>query len=201
VWLSTPVHKYDRRTGKHLLANAVVAITNRSAIVVTAADRDAVVFYPSFLGTEPRLRENVGRHAHPEAAQPPSEGANQGLLPAPSHRAQALRPPSRPELAPARLERLLPSRMGSQASPLLARLLRVVEHLSLATQEASAHVNEEAEGDVSTYPPSPEPGMRSGQWHHHGVTLFVAGLVTVEPYHLAWSRPPLFAIHHGEPGA
>ncbi len=51
------------------------------------------------------------------------------------------------------------------------------------------------------YPPSPERGMRSGQWHHRGVTLFVAGLTRVERYRLAWARPPLFAIHHGEPGA
>ncbi len=51
------------------------------------------------------------------------------------------------------------------------------------------------------YPPSKEPGTRRGQWHHRGVTLFVSGLTKVEPYRLAWARPPLFAIHHGEPGA
>jgi hypothetical protein len=51
------------------------------------------------------------------------------------------------------------------------------------------------------YPSSPEPGVRSGQWHHRGVTLFVAGRTKVEPYRLAWAHPPLFAIHHGEPGA
>jgi RNA-directed DNA polymerase len=51
------------------------------------------------------------------------------------------------------------------------------------------------------YPPSPERGMRRGQWHHRGVTLFVAGLTKVEPYRLAWARPPRYAIHHGEPGA
>jgi hypothetical protein len=53
----------------------------------------------------------------------------------------------------------------------------------------------------ATYPPSPERGTRSGQWHHLGVTLFVAGRTKVEPFRLAWARPPLFAIHHGEPGA
>ena len=51
------------------------------------------------------------------------------------------------------------------------------------------------------YPPSPERGMRRGQWHHRGVTLFVAGLTKVEPYRLAWARPPRYATHHGEPGA
>ena len=51
------------------------------------------------------------------------------------------------------------------------------------------------------YPPSKEPGTRRGQWHHRGVTLFVSGLTRVEPYRLSSARPPLFAIHHGEPGA
>jgi group II intron reverse transcriptase/maturase len=51
------------------------------------------------------------------------------------------------------------------------------------------------------YPPSKEPGTRRGQWHHQGVTLFVTGRTRVEPYRLAWARPPLFAVHHGEPGA
>ena len=51
------------------------------------------------------------------------------------------------------------------------------------------------------YPPSKERGTRRGQWHHRGVTLFVSGLQKVEPYRLGWARPPLFAIHHGEPGA
>lgn len=46
-----------------------------------------------------------------------------------------------------------------------------------------------------------KPGMRSGQWHHRGVTLFVAGRTPVGPYRLASARPPLFAIRHGEPGA
>jgi RNA-directed DNA polymerase len=63
------------------------------------------------------------------------------------------------------------------------------------------HQHTSAKELKAKYPPSPEPGMRSGQWHHHGVTLFVAGLTKVEPYHLAWARPPLFAIHRGEPGA
>ena len=51
------------------------------------------------------------------------------------------------------------------------------------------------------YPPSKEPGTRRGQWHHDGVTLFVTGRTKVEPYRLAWARPPHYAIHHGEPGA
>jgi len=51
------------------------------------------------------------------------------------------------------------------------------------------------------YPPSMEPGTRRGQWHHRGVTLFVAGSTPVGRYRLAWARPPLFATHHGEPGA
>lgn len=51
------------------------------------------------------------------------------------------------------------------------------------------------------YPPSKEPGTRRGQWHHHGVTLFVSGRTKVGRYRLGWARPPLFAIHHGEPGA
>jgi group II intron reverse transcriptase/maturase len=51
------------------------------------------------------------------------------------------------------------------------------------------------------YPPSKERGVRGGQWHHRGVTLFVTARTRVEPYRLASARRPLFAIHHGEPGA
>ena len=51
------------------------------------------------------------------------------------------------------------------------------------------------------YPSSKEPGVRRGQWHHQGVTLFVAGRTPVGPYRLASARPPLFAMHHAEPGA
>lgn len=51
------------------------------------------------------------------------------------------------------------------------------------------------------YPPSKERGVRRGQWHHRGVTLFVTGRTRVGPYRLASARRPLFAIHHGEPGA
>ncbi len=51
------------------------------------------------------------------------------------------------------------------------------------------------------YPPSKERGIRRGQWHHRGVTLFVAGTTRVEPYRLASARRPLFAIHQGKPGA
>lgn len=46
-----------------------------------------------------------------------------------------------------------------------------------------------------------QPGIRSGQWHHQGVTLFVTGHTRVGPYRLVSERPPLFAIRHGEPGA
>jgi len=46
-----------------------------------------------------------------------------------------------------------------------------------------------------------QPGIRSGQWHHEGVTLYVSARTKVGPYRLASVRPPLFAIHHGEPGA
>jgi group II intron reverse transcriptase/maturase len=48
---------------------------------------------------------------------------------------------------------------------------------------------------------SKRPGVRSGQWHHQDVTLFITGRTPVGPYQLNWQRPPLFAIHHGEPGA
>jgi group II intron reverse transcriptase/maturase len=51
------------------------------------------------------------------------------------------------------------------------------------------------------YPASKERGARRGQWHHRGVTLFIAGHTKVGPYRLASERPPLYAIHHGEPGA
>jgi group II intron reverse transcriptase/maturase len=51
------------------------------------------------------------------------------------------------------------------------------------------------------YPPSKERGTRRGQWHDRGVTLFVSARTKVGRYRLAWARPPLFAIHHGEPGA
>jgi group II intron reverse transcriptase/maturase len=46
-----------------------------------------------------------------------------------------------------------------------------------------------------------ERGIRRGQWHHRGVTLAITGRVRVGPYRLASARRPLFAIHHGEPGA
>ena len=51
------------------------------------------------------------------------------------------------------------------------------------------------------YPPSKERGVRRGQWHHRGVTLFVTGRTRVGPYRLASARRPLFASHQGEPGA
>jgi RNA-directed DNA polymerase len=51
------------------------------------------------------------------------------------------------------------------------------------------------------YPPSKERGIRRGQWHHRGVTLFVTGRTRVGPYRLASARRPLFASHQGEPGA
>ena len=51
------------------------------------------------------------------------------------------------------------------------------------------------------YPPAKESGTRAGQWHHQGVTLFVTARTRVGPYRLAWARPPLYAIRHGEPGA
>jgi hypothetical protein len=51
------------------------------------------------------------------------------------------------------------------------------------------------------YPPPKERGMRRGQWHHRGVTLYITGKIRVGPYRLASARRPLFAIHHGEPGA
>lgn len=48
---------------------------------------------------------------------------------------------------------------------------------------------------------STQRGIRRGQWHHRGVTLFITGRTRVGPYRLASARPPLFAIHHGEPDA
>jgi len=51
------------------------------------------------------------------------------------------------------------------------------------------------------YPSSQERGARRGQWHHQGVTLFITAKTRVGPYRLASARWPLFAIHHGEPGA
>jgi RNA-directed DNA polymerase len=46
-----------------------------------------------------------------------------------------------------------------------------------------------------------KPGMRSIKWRDGSMQLFEMSRVTVEPYNLAWERPPSFAIHHGEPGA
>ena len=43
--------------------------------------------------------------------------------------------------------------------------------------------------------------VRSGQWHHRGVTLFITARTPVGPFSLANPRPPLYALHHGEPGA
>jgi RNA-directed DNA polymerase len=48
---------------------------------------------------------------------------------------------------------------------------------------------------------SKQSGIRSGQWHHEGVTLFISARTRVGRYRLALARPPLFANHHGEPGA
>lgn len=46
-----------------------------------------------------------------------------------------------------------------------------------------------------------KPGTRSIKWCHGSVTLIEMARVTVEPYRLAWERPPHYAIHCGEPGA
>ncbi len=48
---------------------------------------------------------------------------------------------------------------------------------------------------------SKDRGIRRGQWHHRGVTLFISAKTRVGPYRRASARRPLFAIHHGEPGA
>jgi RNA-directed DNA polymerase len=53
----------------------------------------------------------------------------------------------------------------------------------------------------SLYPIPRNQGIRRKQWHHDGVTLFVAGKTPVGPFRRISIRPPLFAIHHGEPGA
>jgi hypothetical protein len=45
------------------------------------------------------------------------------------------------------------------------------------------------------------PGARSTKWCDTSVTLFEMSRITVEPYRLAWERPPHYAIHRGEPGA
>lgn len=44
-------------------------------------------------------------------------------------------------------------------------------------------------------------GARTTKWHDGSTVLVEMSRVTVEPYRLAWARPPHFAIHHGEPGA
>ncbi len=44
-------------------------------------------------------------------------------------------------------------------------------------------------------------GIRRGQWHHRGVTLFISAKTRVGPYRRTSARQPHFAIHHGEPGA
>jgi RNA-directed DNA polymerase len=44
-------------------------------------------------------------------------------------------------------------------------------------------------------------GMRSIKWGHRSTTLVEMARVTVEPYRLAWERPPHYAIHRGKPGA
>lgn len=46
-----------------------------------------------------------------------------------------------------------------------------------------------------------EHAIRRGQWCHRGVTLFITGRVRVGPYRKGTARQPLYAIHHGEPGA
>jgi RNA-directed DNA polymerase len=51
------------------------------------------------------------------------------------------------------------------------------------------------------YPPSKQRGIRRGQWHDRGVTLFVTAKTRVGPYRLASASRSPFAIHHGEPGA
>ena len=46
-----------------------------------------------------------------------------------------------------------------------------------------------------------QPGARSTKWCDTSVTLFEMSRITIEPYRLAWERPPHYAIHRGEPGA
>ena len=46
-----------------------------------------------------------------------------------------------------------------------------------------------------------KPGARSTKWCHGSETLFEMSAITVEPYRLAWERPPHYALHRGEPGA
>src|SRR5262249_18567247 len=38
-------------------------------------------------------------------------------------------------------------------------------------------------------------------WHDGSVVMTEMARVGVQPYRLAWERPPVYAIHHGEPGA
>src|SRR5678816_272266 len=65
------------------------------------------------------------------------------------------------------MECLLPPCVGSQASVLLARLLRVVDRVSLAAQEASARTGESVEGDVPTLEGARDPpGTVAPPWGH-----------------------------------
>ena len=110
----------------------------------------------AFLGHHVVVRDNRAlqadrvRDVDPEGAQPSVARADQATLPAQSHRSEPARSASRSELAATGMECLLPPCVGSQASLLLARLLRVVDRVSLAAEEASACASESVEGDVPT---------------------------------------------------
>jgi RNA-directed DNA polymerase len=44
-------------------------------------------------------------------------------------------------------------------------------------------------------------GVRATKWRDGDKVLFAMSTIPVEPYRLAWERPPAFVIHRGEPGA
>lgn len=46
-----------------------------------------------------------------------------------------------------------------------------------------------------------KPGTRSIKWCDGSTTLVEMARLTVEPYRLAWERPPHYVTHRGEPGA
>ena len=46
-----------------------------------------------------------------------------------------------------------------------------------------------------------QSGVRATKWCEGDSVLFSMSSIPVEPYRLAWERPPAFVIDRGEPGA
>jgi hypothetical protein len=102
----------------------------------------------------------------PKGTEPPNTRAHQATLPAQPRSTELARSAPQVELDPSRLERLLPPRVGSEDSLLIARLLRVVVGVSLAAEETSTRTGEDTEGALSIEGPRDSSGAVAPSWGH-----------------------------------